>query len=196
MVEINITRGCGSFLREEKIINPINLSIQMPAKSEGRSTTELGGKEYLVESANEVVTFKSSGDQRIWNCWWDKDAEKLNISQHRVLGYREIRDLFNDTIELKPISLGLQYESLEAYPDSCSILLDVDLRLCYSIDFPSGYRLSVPEWSCDDLLEVIKENINKPNLTIDDFPKDIFNFSDTESISTIKALEKKRSNER
>lgn len=171
MIQINISE---SKTHTTKAFNPTDLVIRKRGlfsikasygSGEDRTTDEIDG-------VDDVNVFPAKGDQRIW-CIYNQGEDghiELYLEQYRVIGFKVVLDLLNDSTAIVPISIGLQVPGEAS--NAVYFLVDVDLRQitrvnCSAVDC----RLWLNEDEHGpDILSAISYALNLPDLTEADLP--------------------------
>lgn len=177
MIKINIDDSSSG---TTKAFNPTDLVIKnrglfstYAAYGSGKDRTSV-----QIEEIVDVNVFPSTGDQRIWiisNLTEQGGPIELFLDQYRVIGFKVISDLLDDSTKIVPISIGLQF--IRASTNSAYFLVDLDLRQITLISHSKTNELWLDEDSHGpDILGAIASALMLPNLTEADLPVELTAF--------------------
>ncbi len=127
----------------------------------------------IIEAADTSV-IPSTGDQRIWDCFLDDEGGeiKLNVTQHRVIGWRLHTSLINEQQTMVPLAPTLDGQSSD-YKGAGIFLLDSGLKTAYQVIRRDGGYIEMDETGSTDLLALMS-HVLKHTITADMLPSTVF----------------------
>jgi hypothetical protein len=190
MIKINIEN---TSIGTTKAFNPTDLVIKRrgpfstyAAYGSGENRTS-----EQIEEIVDVTVFPSTGDQRIWiisNLTEEGGAIDLYLDQYRVIGFKVVSDLLDDSTKIVPISIGLQF--IAESTNSAYFLVDLDLRQITLINHSRDNELWLNEDDHGpDILQAISNALALPNLTEAELPielREILECTDEKRVVNLK----------